>query len=1434
MSSTTESLKVRTLRIFFVLALSLLPALFAHANSANLIANGNFETPDTVNPNIPQGWTTAGYGTNAAAFTYPASGVGNSKAAQITMSAYTSGDAKWLMSPVAVSAGHSYSYTDAYMSGVSTQLVVEYTDASSTITYGNFTTVPASASAWATSTVSFAVPANIVSVRVYHSILSVGTLTIDNASIVDSTPGPTISIAPTVLQNAAVNVPYSQTLTASTTASGPFSWSVSSGSLPSGFALSTSTGATAFITGTSTATSTGTFAVSVTNGAISATNLYSITVFPSVVSTATVKVITSVVNTHGGTNAPADFNVTVNGASSTPAFFVGAASGTNVAVAANTAYQITTEPGLYYDVSYSPDCTGQLPGGDSATCTITLSDLEPISLGQASPNLIQNPGLETPDPSIANQPLHWTPTSYGTNTPEFSYVAASTTNNEISPSGMVGTISMKAYADGDAKWVFDNVTVIPGHSYLYNDVYLSNVPTQLVVAYTNTDNSVTFADFTPVAASPATTTWEQSAVNFTVPAGVVSVTVYHTISSIGSLSIDNASLTEVPQPISFDRGFVTLSFDDGLLSQYQNAYPILSAAHMNGSFYIISHLSGMAVVNPNLETPNPASSTEPLGWLTSGSTNAKFTYPVAGQSGKAVEVSSTVAGSNAAWYFNPITVFSDENYSYADSYRSSAASDVIIQMTDASGTPEYINSAGTMVPSKVTALTLPSTNGAWSAIPSTFNFYVPPSIKTITVLHQLTGAGYLDVDNISFGAYLDYMTPAEILQMQAEGQEIGGHTQIHPDLTTLSDADQTTQIAGGRQDLLSYGVTPALTFVYPYGAYNSASEQIAQQAGYISSRTVLPGFNGRNTDIYALLSQSVDSDTTLAQIQSWIDQAKANKQWLILVFHPILTDLSNQPYGATPQTLQGIVNYLTANNVPVLTMAQGAALMGAPKLDVSVVVNNTHGATSTAADFTVNVTGASASPSSFQGTSSTTVVSIQPLQQYSVALQSVPSNYTYATSTNCAGSQLQGVTANCVITVNDLKVNYPPTASGSAATTTQNTAVQVMLSAADPNNDALTYSIVTPPSHGTLTGTSSVETYTPAAGFTGIDTFSFKANNGLFDSNVATDTVTVSSSVATSGPNLILNPTFAIASASNSSIPQNWSQGGWGTNTAVFSYPVAGHTDGTAAKVQITSYASGDAKWVFDKVAVTPGHTYTYSDSYESNIASQLAVEYLSTTGVYSYAGFTALPASASSWGTGTVTFTAPAGTASVRVFHLIAGIGTFTIDDASLTDSIGSSSPPPPSTTNLVANPTFAIANSTDPTLPQNWSQGGWGTNTAVFSYPVAGHTDGTAAKVQITSYTDGDSKWVMDQVPVSAGAAYTYSDSYVSDVSSHVEVEFLDASGNATFADDTIFPASTPAWGISSVTFTAPAGVVSAQVFHYITGIGSLTLDDVGIVAN
>lgn len=93
------------------------------------------------------------------------------------------------------------------------------------------------------------------------------------------------------------------------------------------------------------------------------------------------------------------------------------------------------------------------------------------------------------------------------------------------------------------------------------------------------------------------------------------------------------------------------------------------------------------------------------------------------------------------------------------------------------------------------------------------------------------------------------------------------------------------------------------------------------------------------------------------------------------------------------------------------------------------------------------------------------------------------------------------------ITINP---NSPPSSQNMTLTTRINKFINSTFNATDPDNDTLAYTIVEKPLHGTLNITGNSFIYIPFANYTGNDTFTYKANDGLIDSNIASVTIKIS------------------------------------------------------------------------------------------------------------------------------------------------------------------------------------------------------------------------------------------------------------------------------------------------------------------------------------
>jgi peptidoglycan/xylan/chitin deacetylase (PgdA/CDA1 family) len=398
---------------------------------------------------------------------------------------------------------------------------------------------------------------------------------------------------------------------------------------------------------------------------------------------------------------------------------------------------------------------------DSTSITVNINNIV-TPPPPPSDNLISNPSFEEMD--ATGQPKNWSRDIWLNNNAQFIYPV------DGYGGGRAAKIVVTSYTSGDAKWFFDDVAVTPGATYEFSDYYMSNVSSNITFRFMNNDNTYSYKGIEDLSPSA---TWKKYTKNITIPANAKSLTLLHVIESVGELTVDNyylkaASSTPSPtDPVYFNEGMATLSFDDARISQYTVAFPYMQTAGIKGTYY--PHMIDM--INP--------------------------------------------------------------------------------------------------------------------------------------------GSGFYH--------------PTQMLEMQVAGPEIGSHTRTHAHLTTLSPADLTSEVTGSRSDLLGMGATPVNSFCYPYGEYNATVVQAVKDAGYTNARSVLYGYNTKNTDKFVLLIQPVYASTTLADVKGWIDKAKNDKTWLILMFHQI--DYTGNKNGTTPEIFKGIVDYLKSTNTKAVTIGEGVGMM---------------------------------------------------------------------------------------------------------------------------------------------------------------------------------------------------------------------------------------------------------------------------------------------------------------------------------------------------------------------------------------------------------------------------------------------------------------------------------------------------------------------------
>jgi peptidoglycan/xylan/chitin deacetylase (PgdA/CDA1 family) len=525
------------------------------------------------------------------------------------------------------------------------------------------------------------------------------------------------------------------------------------------------------------------------------------------------------------------------------------------------------------------------------------------SAAAVSENLIPNPSLETA--GSGGLPASWKKGGYGTNTRTLTYPVTGASGNGIK-------VQISNFQTGDGKWYFNDVPVQAGKKYRFSDSYQATAPSVVTVQFKLADGSYSYL---PIAFPAAAASFTQTTAEFVVPPNAVALTIFHALKSNGTLTTDNYDLREIVPDTNY-------------------------------------------VSNGTLE----AGGTAPNSWGQGrwGQNTTTFSYPVTGVDGsKAARVTlANRTSGDAKWYFNAVAL-PPGTYTYQDTYMATVPTYVTVQIQHQNGSVTYEDIAH------------PPSSTAWRSTSGTFT--VPETAALVTVFHLINQNGTLTIDNVSVtqgetrpsvfdtGAvtlrfddnwdsqytvafpklnsrglkgvlyvvsrqiedtgFPGYMTRAQIEAVYDQGHEIGAHTRTHRDLATLSTAEQTNEIAGSRQDLQAWDVGEVTSFAYPFGSYTAETIGIVRDAGFESAASSNGGYVTPTSDPYQLERFGLENTTTFAQAKQWIDDAVANKQWLILSIHDIRTSCTER-YCVSTAVYNQIVDYLADNDIPVVTVEE--------------------------------------------------------------------------------------------------------------------------------------------------------------------------------------------------------------------------------------------------------------------------------------------------------------------------------------------------------------------------------------------------------------------------------------------------------------------------------------------------------------------------------
>jgi peptidoglycan/xylan/chitin deacetylase (PgdA/CDA1 family) len=165
-----------------------------------------------------------------------------------------------------------------------------------------------------------------------------------------------------------------------------------------------------------------------------------------------------------------------------------------------------------------------------------------------------------------------------------------------------------------------------------------------------------------------------------------------------------------------------------------------------------------------------------------------------------------------------------------------------------------------------------------------------------------------------------FMSLEQIKNLEKKGWDIISHGVSHVDLTRLSDDKMESELRDSKKILQNHGFT-VNNFAFPYGAYNAKVLATAQKY-YDSARLYEQNANPYGAFPFDMKVRGTKGNTTISDVSTWINEAKREKKWIIIVFHSIVEE-GDDDYYTQPDMFRKIIKEIADSGVQVITYGEG-------------------------------------------------------------------------------------------------------------------------------------------------------------------------------------------------------------------------------------------------------------------------------------------------------------------------------------------------------------------------------------------------------------------------------------------------------------------------------------------------------------------------------